>query len=148
MNETPKDRLTARGYDFDAKGNTVPIGYGSNNEVFDADPWEWLESRSPDLTLYCPGMASQGSAERGKGRVVVAVAWDVKSESQIWFKSGLLQGQVNDWSTPAGNLPLTCPAHGQLLVPVAWVVDETRSRRSDTANVQCTAPRPVYTKRS
>jgi hypothetical protein len=41
-----------------------------------------------------------------------------------------------------------CPNHGRVLVPVAWVEDETRSTRSWDAKVLCGDPHPVYHERS
>lgn len=139
---------------------TEEIGYGGGHLIGFDDPWEWLDSRRPDLRLRCK-----------TSRQVVGVAW-VAPDDEIWGRSpdhapdgrpapDTQQGKItgDEWPGPGerpdwwftwdyrGNLMMTCPVHGRVLVPTAYVEDEARSTRRE-APVLCCDPHPVYHRRS
>ena len=142
---TPQERLEMRGYEFDERGRTIALGHGAEIDAFEADPWEWLEGREPDLTLVCPGMSatSDTAPDDGSSRVVIALVWRVHPDHRrTWYRSAHYQGRVTDWVTEDGHLPVVCPAHGLTLVEARRLVEDAASPRRQLP-VLCTDPSPV-----
>lgn len=188
---TPRERLEARGFEFDEDGTTRALGYGHP----DRDPAEWAENHRPRCTFTCGG----------DHKFAVAEAWILPTSSDVpdapgavWLRTGMRkrtprqvkvdaafvealmncpvrdgyadiaaayaeaeprrptpyvspwQGTVAEAEDIAGPglAMFQCPNHGAVLVPSAWVEDETRHPRSDKARVRCTEPSPRYTRRS
>lgn len=69
---TPRERMEARGFEFDEHGNTVEIGYGPETPsevLWELDRDAWCEKNKPALTVACKSMHQGKRCGQVIGRV-------------------------------------------------------------------------------
>jgi hypothetical protein len=128
-----EDRVTRREWnDEDKAALTTEVGYTGPHQNFVGREWDWLDSHRPDLNIYC----------RGTGKRV-GDAW-YAPDGQVWYRNGPRQGQLGDWLTEGGNVPVMCPEHRMALLPGQYMKDAVAKRSCRKITVDCTNRHPVY----